>query len=204
MGDHKSWIDQTSRLLTGQPRQSVPAERISIAAPCHVPRSEADGLKVKRAIFGSAGMCSKRSDYGLHWPSNQPEGQCSGRRGRPFKSPDYRAAAPALAEQPLSSSGDLMRMSALAPFQARENVGAVVLRGRMLSSVRPLMRQEDSRRPVWEFVDRVQITRSVLEAQWKALVVPAPSRRLLRHTLLPLALTSSRSWSVYAATTGVL
>jgi len=38
-----------------------------------------------------------------------------------------------------------------APFQARENVGVVVARGRMLSSVRPLMRQEDSRRPVWEF-----------------------------------------------------
>ena len=60
------------------------------------------------------------------------------------------------------------------------------------------MRQEDSRRPVWEFADRVEITHSVLEAQWKALVVPAPSRRLLRHTLLPLALTSSRSWSAYA------
>jgi hypothetical protein len=56
----------------------------------------------------------------------------------------------------------------------------------------------------WEFADRVQITRSVLEAQWKALVVPAPSRRLLRHTLLPLALTSSRSWSAYAATAGAL
>ena len=91
-----------------------------------------------------------------------------------------------------------------APFQARENVGVVVARGRMLSSVRPWMRQEDSRRPVWEFADRVQITRSVLEAQWKALVVPAPSRRLLRHTLLPLALTSSRSWSAYAAAVGVL
>src|SRR5262249_55445308 len=62
-----------------------------------------------------------------------------------------------------------------------------VARGRMLSSVRPLMRQEVSRRPVWEFANRVHITRSVLEAQWKALVVPAPSRRLLRHTLLPLA-----------------
>src|SRR6516162_2643041 len=60
-----------------------------------------------------------------------------------------------------------------APFQARENVGIVAARGRMLSSVRPLMRQEDSRRPVWEFADWVQITRSVLEAQWKALVVPA-------------------------------
>ena len=60
-----------------------------------------------------------------------------------------------------------------APFQARENVGVVDARGRMLSSVRPLTRQEDSRRPVWEFAGRVQITHSVLEAQWKALVVPA-------------------------------
>src|SRR6516162_10451108 len=91
-----------------------------------------------------------------------------------------------------------------APLQARENVGVVVARGRMLSSVRPSMRQEDSRRPVWEFADRVHITQSVLEAQWKALVVPAPSRRLLRHTVLPLALTSSRSWSAYAAAVGVL
>src|SRR5271166_5824706 len=90
-----------------------------------------------------------------------------------------------------------------APFQARENVGVVVARGRMLSSVRPLMRQEDSRRPVWEFADRVQITQSVLEALWKALVIPAPSRRLLRHTLLPLTPTSSRSWSAYAAAAGV-
>jgi hypothetical protein len=84
-----------------------------------------------------------------------------------------------------------------APFRARENVGTVVARGRMLSSVRPVMRREDSRRPVWEFADRVQITRSVLEALWKALVLPAPSRRLLRHTLLPLTPTTpSRSWSV--------
>ena len=80
-----------------------------------------------------------------------------------------------------------------APSQARENVGIVVARGRMLPSVRPPMRQEDSRRPVWEFADRVQFTLSVLEALWKALVVPAPSRRLLRHTLLPLAPTPSRS-----------
>src|SRR6516162_771196 len=91
-----------------------------------------------------------------------------------------------------------------APFQARENVGIVAARGRMLSSVRPLMRQEDSRRPVWEFADWVQITHSVLEAQWKPLVVPAPSRRLLRHTLLPLTLTSSRPRSAYAAEAGVL
>lgn len=45
-----------------------------------------------------------------------------------------------------------------APLQARENVGIVVARGRMLSSVRPSMRQEDSRRPVWEFADWIQIT----------------------------------------------
>ena len=44
------------------------------------------------------------------------------------------------------------------------------------------MRQDDSRRPVWEFADRVQITRSVLEAQWKVLVFPPPSRRLLRYS----------------------
>src|SRR5262249_62036930 len=91
-----------------------------------------------------------------------------------------------------------------APLYARENVRLGVARGRMLSSVRPVTRQEDSRRPVWEFAGRVQITRSVLEAQWKALVVPAPSRRLLRHTLPPLALTSSRSWLAYAAAAGVL
>ena len=46
--------------------------------------------------------------------------------------------------------------SVAAPFQARGNVGVVVARGRMLSSVRPVMRQEDSRRPVWEFADRVR------------------------------------------------
>jgi hypothetical protein len=91
-----------------------------------------------------------------------------------------------------------------APFQVRENVRVVVARGRMLSFVRPWMRQDDSRRPVWEFAGWVQITQSVLEAQWKSLVVPAPSRRLLRHTLLPLALTSSRSRSAYAAAAGVL
>ena len=45
-----------------------------------------------------------------------------------------------------------------------------------------------SRRPVWEFAGLVHFTQSVLEALWKALVFPTPSRRLLRHTLLPLAL----------------
>jgi DNA invertase Pin-like site-specific DNA recombinase len=39
--------------------------------------------------------------------------------------------------------------------------------------------------------DRTQLRR-VLEALWKALVGAAPSRRLLRHTLLSLALTPSR------------
>src|SRR5215831_17150760 len=91
-----------------------------------------------------------------------------------------------------------------APFPSKGKRWGRVARGRMLSSVRPLMRQDDSRRPVWEFADRVQITHSVLEAQWKPLVVPAPSRRLLRHTLLPLTLTSSRPWSAYAAAAGVL
>jgi len=62
-----------------------------------------------------------------------------------------------------------------APFHARENVEVVVAQGRMLSSVRPMMRQDDSRRPVWEFADWVQITQSVLEARWKALVVPPVS-----------------------------
>src|ERR1700680_2234390 len=57
-----------------------------------------------------------------------------------------------------------------------------------------LTRQEDSRRPVWEFADWFQITRSVLEALWKGLVVTASSLRLLRHTLLPLTPTPSRSW----------
>jgi hypothetical protein len=32
------------------------------------------------------------------------------------------------------------------------------------------MRQDDSRRPVWELADQVRITQSVLEAQWKALL----------------------------------
>src|SRR5262245_9331365 len=90
------------------------------------------------------------------------------------------------------------------PFHARENVGVVFARGGMLSSVRPMMRQEDSRRPVWEFADRVQITPSVLEAQGEALVVPAPTDRLLGHTVLPLAITSPRSRSAYAAAVGVL
>jgi hypothetical protein len=69
-----------------------------------------------------------------------------------------------------------------APSQARENVGIVVACGRMLPSVRPPMRQEDSRRPVWEFADRVQFTLSVLEALWKALIVPAPMNPSRGHS----------------------
>jgi hypothetical protein len=49
------------------------------------------------------------------------------------------------------------------------------------------MRQDDSRRPVWEFADRVQITLSVLEALWKALVVPAPSDHVFQP--FPIART---------------
>jgi len=72
-----------------------------------------------------------------------------------------------LFEQQLPKAGWLILGLAVdAPLQARENVGVVAARGRMLSSVRPWMRHDDSRRPVWEFADRVQITRSVLEAQW--------------------------------------
>lgn len=48
-----------------------------------------------------------------------------------------------------------------------------------------LMRQEDSRRPVWEFADWVQITRSVLEAQWKALVVPSVDAKRGKAQLCP-------------------
>src|SRR5690242_970960 len=44
----------------------------------------------------------------------------------------------------------------------------------MLSSVRPMTWQEDSRRPVWEFADRVQITPSVLEAQVESPGCPSP------------------------------
>ena len=58
--------------------------------------------------------------------------------------------------------------------------------------------------PVWEFAGRVQITQSVLEALWKALVFPTPSRRLLRHTLLPLALRPRGRDQAYAATAGAL
>jgi hypothetical protein len=65
------------------------------------------------------------------------------------------------------------------PFRQGKTSGSFL---RVVGCCHLLMRQEDSRRPVWEFRDRVQITQSVLEAQWEALVVPAPSSRPLRHT----------------------
>ncbi len=67
------------------------------------------------------------------------------------------------------------------PFGCKRLIEGLT-RNRMLPSVRPVMRP--SRWPVWEFADRNHITNSVLMARWKALVLPAPSRRLLCHTLL--------------------
>jgi hypothetical protein len=97
------------------------------------------------------------------------------------------------AERTVARAGDVKEVLTAelrlenAPLQARENVGIAEAHGRMLSSVRPLMRQDDSRRPVWEFADRVQITLSVLEALWKALVVPAPSDHVFQP--FPIART---------------
>src|SRR5215471_386368 len=59
-----------------------------------------------------------------------------------------------------------------APFQARENVGVVVARGRMLSSVRPSSGRKTAA-GLYGSSRTGSITRSVLEAQWKTLVVPA-------------------------------
>jgi hypothetical protein len=64
---------------------------------------------------------------------------------------------------------------------------------------------EDSRRPVWEFADRVQITWACSKHSGTELVVPAPSRRLLCHTLLPLTPTpSNRRQPAEAVTVGAL
>jgi len=46
------------------------------------------------------------------------------------------------------------------PSRQGKRSGSLLARGRMLSSVRPLMRQNDGRRPVWEFADQVQITQA--------------------------------------------
>ena len=59
-----------------------------------------------------------------------------------------------------------------APFQARENVRIVAARDRMLSSVRPWVRQEGSRRPLWEFAGPVQITQSLSPRRLSAPTVP--------------------------------
>lgn len=67
------------------------------------------------------------------------------------------------------------------PFERKRYLQGLAS-SRMLPSVRPVMQL--SCWPVWEFADRNHITNSVLMARWKALVLPAPSRRLLCHTLL--------------------
>ena len=56
-----------------------------------------------------------------------------------------------------------------------------------------MMRQDDSRRPVWEFADWVQITRSVLEAQWKALVVPSVDAPLQARENVGVVVARGRS-----------
>ena len=45
---------------------------------------------------------------------------------------------------------------------------------------------------------------AMLSALLDGRALTAAELALLRHTLLPLALTSSRSWSAYAAAAGVL
>lgn len=62
-----------------------------------------------------------------------------------------------------AETGPLAVPSVDAPLQARENFRIVAARSRMLPSVRPSMRQGDSRWPVWEFADRVQITWACLK-----------------------------------------
>lgn len=64
-----------------------------------------------------------------------------------------------------------------------------------------------SRWPVWEFADRNHITHGVLVAQWKALVLPVPFRRLWCHTLLRSFASTDDLWSARgyaAAATGAL
>ena len=78
-----------------------------------------------------------------------------------------------IADGPLSTSGR--------PFDCKRYLWGLAS-SRMLPSVRPVMQL--SCWPVWEFADRNHITNSVLVARWKALVLPAPSCRLLCHTLL--------------------
>ena len=48
------------------------------------------------------------------------------------------------------------------PFRQGKTLGS------LLRVVGCCLRQEDSRRPVWEFADRIQITRSMLEAHPEA------------------------------------
>src|SRR5262249_2626834 len=121
------------------------------------------------------------------------------RRRTPSRSPERHRFTPRL-DFPL----DGRFPSVDAPFQARENVGIVAARGRMLSSVRPL--DAAGRQPPacmgvrGPGPDHPKRARSTVESPG----CPSPVSPLLRHTLLPLALTSWRSWSAYAATAGVL
>jgi hypothetical protein len=62
------------------------------------------------------------------------------------------------------------------------------------------MRQKDSRRPVWEFADRVQFTLSVLEALWKAWL----SQPRLADGCAILSFRSPLPWSRYAVMIGAV
>src|SRR4051794_9409685 len=73
-----------------------------------------------------------------------------------------------------------------APFRARENIRNAVTRSRMLPSVRPLARPSTAGLHGSRGAGPDQ--GGVLEVRCCSLVVPIPSRRLLRHVLLPLAL----------------
>ncbi|WP_246723430.1 DUF7146 domain-containing protein [Rhizobium brockwellii] len=79
-------------------------------------------------------------------------------------------------------------------------------RSRMLPSVRPLM-QHRRLRARMGVRGPEPLHDSVLTARWKALVLPAPSRRLLCHTLLRPTTSSDDPWSALAyaaAATGAL
>ena len=88
------------------------------------------------------------------------------------------------ADRPLSICGR--------PRLGKGIFGIIIARSRMLPSVRPLMRQRTAAGLYGSSRVKIQITKSVLEALWKALFLPTPSRRLLRHTLLPIALRLCR------------
>src|SRR3982751_1315450 len=88
---------------------------------------------------------------------------------------------------PASGATSWIRATSVdAPFRARENIRNAVTRSRMLPSVRPL---RDHRPPACMGVRGAGPDQGgVLEVRGCSLVVPLPSRRLLRYVLLPLAL----------------